>query len=118
MMVGVQGSDSFNDYAIFLSGIGRALRRLDAEDKTFTIFSAGGKRVKEMSLEFINVSNFKARGISAKVVMVPEGWIRSNYEKLDMFSYFCNEREPFSKLVKFLEDKEVDVQVFRYHATK
>jgi len=117
-MVGVQGSNDFNDYGVFLSGMALFLRRLKDQDTELTIYSAGGKRVKEMALEFVNVSNFKARGISAKVIMVPETWIRSNYEKLEMFSYFCNEKEPFSNLVKFLDNKEVDVQVHRYHAIK
>lgn len=118
MMVGVQGSKSFNDYAVFLSGMALVLRKLKDKDTELTIFSAGPKRVSEMAMEFVNVSNFKARGIKAKVVMVPEGFLRENHFKLEMFHYFCNEKEPFSNLANFLDSKDVDVQAHRYHTAR
>lgn len=118
MMVGVQGSKAFNDYAVFLSGMALVLRRLKDQDTELVIFSAGPKRVGEMALEFVNVSNFKARGIKAKVVMVPESFIKENHFKLEQFHYFCNEKEAFSSLANFLDNKEVDVQVHRYHVAR
>lgn len=118
MMVGVQGTKAFNDYAVFLSGMALVLRRLKDQDTDLTIFSAGPKRVSDMALEFVNVSNFKARGITAKVVRVPEKWVKENHHKLEMFSYFANDKEPFSELVNFLDSKDVDVQVHRYHAAR
>lgn len=117
-MVGVQASRAFNDYSVFLSGMAQVLRRLKGQDTELTIFSAGPKRVSDMALEFVNVSNFKARGITAKVVYVPEGTIRQRYPELEMFSYFSNEKEPLSDLVNFLDAKDVDVQVHRYHVPK
>lgn len=118
MMVGVQGTRAFNDYAVFLSGMALVLRRLKNQDTELTIFSAGPKRVSDMALEFVNVSNFKARGITAKVVRVPETWFKENHHKLEMFSYFANEKEQFSSLVNFLDSKDVDVQVHRYHVAR
>jgi hypothetical protein len=118
MMVGIQGSKSFNDYAIFLSGMALVLRKLKELDNNLVIFSAGPKRVSDMALEFINVSNFKSRGITAKMVKVPESFLRDNHYKLESFHYFCNEREPFSNLVNVLDSKDVDVQVHRYHTVK
>jgi hypothetical protein len=117
-MVGVQGTKSFNDYAVYLSGMALVLRRLKDQDTELTIFSAGPKRIGEMAEEFVNVSNFKARGIKAKVVMVPERWMRENHYNLEMFSFFANEKESFSDLVNFLDSKDVDVQVHRYHAAR
>jgi hypothetical protein len=121
MILGIQGSAEFNDYSVFLSSMGLALKRMDAvdpDDNVFTIFSVGPKRVSEMAMEFVNVSNFKSRGISAKVVRVPESWAKDNSHDLDLFLYFCNERQPLSKLCDVLDKKEVDVQVMRYRTVK
>ena len=118
MMVAVQGSNSFNDYAIFLSGMAMVLRKLKDQDNELVIFSAGPKRVSEMAMEYVNVSNFKARGIKAKVVRVPESFVTENHFKLETFHYFCNEKESFSRLANILDSKDVDVQVHRYHTVK
>jgi hypothetical protein len=121
MILGIQGSNEFNDYSIFLSGMALALRKMDAldsEDKEITIFSAGPKRVGEMGMEFVNVSDFKSRGIKARVVKVPEAWFKNSFHQVSMFLYFCNEKQPFSKLSEFLDQKEVDVQIMRYRAVK
>jgi hypothetical protein len=121
MILGIQGSAEFNDYSVFLSSMGLALKRMDAldpKDNAFTIFSVGPKRINEMAMEFVNVSNFKSRGITAKVVKVPESWAKDNSNSLDLFLYFCNERQPLSKLSDALDKKEVDVQVMRYRTVK
>lgn len=117
-MVGIQASRDFNDYSVFLSGMALALRRLEGTDKDLTIFSAGPKRIADMAHEFVNVSDFKSRGIKAKVVSVPESWVKQNYDSIEMFSYFCNEKEPMSALASFLDKKDVDVQFHRYHKIK
>jgi hypothetical protein len=117
-MVGVEGSKAFNDYAIFLSGMAMVLRRLKDLDEELVIFSGGPKRIKDMALEFVNVSNFKSRGIKVKLVSVPESWFKNNFYKLEMFSFFCNSKESLPDLVNFLESKDVDVQIHRYHEIK
>jgi hypothetical protein len=117
-MVGVEGSKAFNDYAIFLSGMAMVLRRLKDLDEELVIFSGGPKRIKDMALEFVNVSNFKSRGINVKLVSVPESWFKNNFYKLEMFSFFCNSKESLPDLVNFLESKDVDVQIHRYHEIK
>jgi len=117
-MVGIQGSKTFNDYAAFLSGMALVLRRLKDVDTELVIFSAGPGRIKEMAMEFINVSNFKSRGISVKLVNVPESWFRNNFHSLEMFSFFCTKKEPYSQLVNFLDSKDVDIQIHRYDELK
>lgn len=121
MILGIQGSAEFNDYAIFLSGMALALKRMEAlspEDNAFTIFSVGPKRVSDMAMEFVNVSDFKSRGITAKVVKVPESWAKDNAKDLSLFLYFCNQKQPLSRLSEILDKKEVDVQAMRYRVVK
>lgn len=123
-MVGIQGSKTFEDYAIFLSGMAVVLKRLQAlrepedADIELVIFSAGPKKIKDMALEFINVSNFKTRGITAKLVNVPESWFKTNFYKLEMFSFFCNKKEVRSDLANFMDAKDIEVQVHRYEQVK
>lgn len=118
MMVGIQGSKTFNDYSVFLHGMALVLRRLKDIDTELIIFSAGPKRIKDMALEFINVSNFKSRGITVKLINVPESWFKTNFHKLEMFSFFCGKKEPDSSLVKFLDSKDIEIQSHRYDEVK
>jgi hypothetical protein len=118
MMIGIQGSRAFNDYNIFMHGMALPLRRLAGTEKELTILSAGPKRIKDMAIEFKNVSDFKSRGITVRVIPVPESWFRSNFYRLEMFSYFCTRKELPSSLANFLDSKDVDVQVHRYDELK
>lgn len=118
MIVGIQGSRTYNDYASFIHGMAMPLRLMPITDKRLTVFSAGPKRINEMALEFLNVSDFKSRGISVKLIYMPESWFRNNFEKIEMFIYFCSKKETFSSLANFLDNKEVDVRAWRYDEIK
>ncbi len=115
MMVGIQGSRSFNDYSIFLSGMAKALFSMkDSDDNEFVIFSAGPYRLNQMADEYLNVSNFKARGIKTKLVRVPPAWFKKNHSVIDHFAYFCNAKESLSEIVEFVDAKDVPNFVYRY----
>lgn len=86
----------------------------DSEDKEFTVFTAGPYRVTQMAEEYLNVSNFKARGIKTKLVRVPLKWFKSNHPVVDQFAYFCNLKEPVPEIVHFLSAKDVKNDVYRY----
>ena len=113
MIVGIQGSRNFNDYTVFLRAMGTALHDLDG-DEEFTIISAGPYRVNEMALEFINVSNWKSRGIKAKVVKMPPVALKERITDLDYFVYFSLPKESESDLVREAQDKDVEVGIYRY----
>ena len=113
MIVGIQGSRNFNDYTVFLRAMGTALHDLDG-DEEFTIISAGPYRVNEMALEFINVSNWKSRGIKAKVVKMPPVALKERIADLDYFVYFSLPKESESDLVREAQDKDVEVGIYRY----
>lgn len=113
MIVGIQGSRNFNDYTVFLRAMGTALHDLDG-DEEFTIISAGPYRLNEMALEFINVSNWKSRGIKAKVVKMPPAALKERIADLDYFVYFSLPKESESDLVREAQDKDVEVGIYRY----
>lgn len=114
MIVGVQGTKSFNDYAVFLRGMGTALSSLPEGDKEFTIYSAGPLTTNEFVMEFLNVSNWKARGIKAKVVKVPPSFIKDHIQDVDHFLYFSKPKEPYTDLVELADAKDITVGVYRY----
>jgi hypothetical protein len=93
--------------------MGTALHDLDG-DEEFTIISAGPYRVNEMALEFINVSNWKSRGIKAKVVKMPPVALKERITDLDYFVYFSLPKESESDLVREAQDKDVEVGIYRY----
>lgn len=116
MIVAVQGTKTFKDYAVFMRGMGNALKSMEDDDKTITVFSAGPVNINEFCMEFLNVSEqgLRARGIKSKLVKVPPSWIEKNIHSINQFAFFCNAKEQYSDLVKLGDDKDVDVRVYRY----
>jgi hypothetical protein len=116
MIVTVQGTKNFNDYAVFLRAMGTAMSSLASEDKEFLLFSAGPANINAMALEFSNVSerSLKARGIKIRFIRVPPSWIDNNVKDIDYFAFFSKPKEPVSKQVDLADAKDVEVGVYRY----
>lgn len=116
MIVAIQGTKGFNDYAVFLRGIGNALRDLPEGDKEFTIMSAGPININQFALEFSNVSerSLKAHGVKTKVVKIPPSWVKENINKVNYFLFFSKPKEQYSELVHLAEAKDIEVGVYRY----
>ena len=77
MIVGVQGTSSFNDYQIFLRAMGVALSGIKSDDNYIYIYTAGPKNINDMVMEFTNLSDrgLKGRGIKIKM-------FKLNYQKI------------------------------------
>ena len=116
MIVAVQGTSSFSEYAIFLRAMGTALSQLDKDDKEFFIYSAGPSKINSMALEFTNVSerSFKARGIKVRTFKVPPSWIKENIHTIEYFAFFSKPKEPVSPIVSYAESKDAQVGVYRF----
>lgn len=116
MIVAVQGTSSFNEYAIFLRAMGTALSQMEKDDKEFFIYSAGPSKINSMAMEFANVSErgFKARGLKIKMFKVPPSWIKENVHDIEYFAFFSKPKEPVSPLVDYAEAKDIQVGVYRY----
>ena len=116
MIVGVQGSKSFDDYNIFLRAMGTALSSLAENDSEFIIYSVGPANVNRMSMEFSNVTerSMKAKGIKIKMFRIPFTWAKENIHDLDYFIYLSTPKERNSELVDLADRKDVEVGVYRY----
>jgi hypothetical protein len=116
MIVAIQGTRNFDEYAIFLRAMGTAMSTMSDEDKEILIYSAGPYKLNEMGLEFSNVSerSLKARGIKIKFFKIPPRWIRDNIHDIDYFAFFSKPKEPVSDLVELAEAKDIEVAVYRY----
>jgi hypothetical protein len=117
MIVVVQGTKSFSDYSVFLSGIRSALLNRDEDDKEFTVFTAGPLNINNMAMEFVNVTerSLKSKGIKTKLVKIPPKWISENHEDIDFFGFFCKTKEPVSDIATDMNKKDVNVQVYRQY---
>lgn len=116
MIVAIQATRGFNDYAVFLVGIGNAMNQLQPEDKEILVYSAGPHNLNSMGLEFTNVSerSLKARGIKIKLIKVPPSWIDENLHKIDYFAFFANKKESLSPQVVRADAKSANAWVYRY----
>lgn len=115
MIIGMQGSRTFYDYAIFLNAMQRIL--IIAKEETEIVFlTSGPHRVNDMIMEFTNISerSLKARGIKTKVVKMPAIALKERIHDLDYFVYLCLPKEPVSDLVREAEAKDIEVGVYRY----
>lgn len=115
MILGIQGTRSFDKYqSVFMRGMGRALSLMKDGDKEFIVYAAGTANINSMAHEFVNVSNFKGRGIKAAVKPVPPKWIKENIHDFDMFLYFCSPKEPLSDLCEYADQKIENAEAYRY----
>ena len=116
MIVGVQGSKSFDDYSIFLRAIGTALTQLPEGDTEFLVYSIGPANINRMAMEFCNVTerSMKAQGIKARMFKIPFSWAKDNIHELDYFIYLSKPKERNSELVDLADRKDIEVGVYRY----
>jgi hypothetical protein len=116
MIVGVQGTSSFEDYKVFLRGMAVAMSMLRSEDNDFEIYSAGPGNINDMVSEFTNLSErgLKARGKRIKFHKVAPNWISENIKSFDYVVYLASPNEYSSKLIAEAQDNNVEVGIFRY----
>jgi hypothetical protein len=116
MIVGVQGTSSFDDYQVFLRAMGVALSSMPENDSYFYIYSAGPARINSMVMEFVNLSErgMKTRGKKIKFYKVPPSWLKDNMKDLNYFAFMSKPKEPLSRLVADAELNNVEVGIFRY----
>jgi hypothetical protein len=116
MIVGVQGTNSFEDYNVFLRSIAVALSGLQENDQYFYIYSAGPSNVNSMVMEFVNLSerSMKSRGKKIKFYKVAPEWISKNMSDVNYFIFLSKEKESVSRLVNEAKLNNVDVGIFNY----
>jgi hypothetical protein len=116
MIVGVQGTSSFEDYNVFLRSMGVALSSLQENDQYFYIYSAGPAKVNSMVMEFVNLSerSMKSRGKKIKFYKVAPDWISENMHDVNYFIFLSKEKENLSKLVSEAQLNKIDVGIFNY----
>jgi hypothetical protein len=116
MIVGVQGTNSFDNYQIFLRSMAVALSELLEEDKNFHIYSAGPNNINMMAMEFSNLSEkgMKLRGKSIKFIKVTPQWLEENISELDHFAFLSNPKEPVSKAVHMSKLNNINTNVYNF----
>lgn len=116
MIVGIQGTPSFNDYQVFLRAMGVTMSSLKQDDEYFYIYSAGPSNINDMASEFVNLSErgLKSRGKKIKMYKVPPTWITENINEINYFAFLSKEREQVSKLVDDAKANNVEYGIFRY----
>ena len=116
MIVGVQGTNSFDNYNVFLRSMAVALSELLEEDKNFHIYSAGPNNINMMAMEFSNLSEkgMKSRGKSIKFIKVTPQWLEENISELDHFAFLSNPKEPVSKIVHVSKLNNINTNVYTF----
>lgn len=116
MIVVIQGTRGFEDYATFLRAMGTALSSKDPQDSEFYVYAVGPSNINSMGLEFMNISErtLKNNGVRSRLFKVPVGWAKENLHQVDYLAYFSKPKEPLSDLVKLADAKDIEVGVYRY----
>lgn len=116
MIVGVQGTSSFNNYNVFLRAMAVALSELTNEEKEFYLYSAGPGNISEMAMEFVNLSErgMKSRGKSIKLFRVTPEWIEENINTFNHFAFVSNPKEKVSSIVNLSKSKNINTNVYNF----
>ena len=116
MIVGVQGTSSFNNYNVFLRAMAVALSELTDEQKEFYLYSAGPGNISEMAMEFVNLSErgMKSRGKSIKLFRVTPEWIEENINSFNHFAFVSNPKEKVSNIVNLSRSKNINTNVYNF----
>lgn len=116
MIVGIQGTQKFNDYSVFIRAMGVAMSAIQKDDPYFYLYSAGPVNINAMVSEFTNLSErgLKARGKKIKFYRVPPSWISENIDSIDYFAYLSTPNESVSKLVNQAQLHDIEVGIFQY----
>ena len=116
MNVVVQGTNSFDDYNVFIRAMGVAMSTMQDGDNELHVYSAGPARINSMVSEFCNLSErgMRARGKKIKHYRVPADWVSENMEYINYFAFLSKPKQPISKLVAEAELKNIEVGIFRY----
>lgn len=116
MIIGVQGTNNFSDYNVFLRAMGVAMSSMKDDDEYFYVYSVGPARVNSMVSEFVNLSErgMKARGKKIKSYKVPPSWVEENISDINYLAFFSQPKERVSSLVEVAQDNDIEVGIFRY----
>jgi len=114
MIVGVQGSSSFDNYNVFLRSMAVCMSSLT--DEYFYIYSAGPDNINKMVSEFVNLSEkgLKSRGKKIKMYKVAPSWISKNIKDLNYFAFLSSKDEQTSTLVREAKINNVEYGIFQY----
>jgi hypothetical protein len=116
MIVGVQGTSSFDNYNIFLRSMAVALSELEEQDKDFIIYSAGPNNINMMAMEFVNLSErgMKSRKKNIKFFKVNSEWVEENIKDINHFAFLSNPKEPVSKIVHLSKLNNINTNVYTF----
>jgi hypothetical protein len=116
MIIAVQGTNTFDDYQVFLRAMGVAMSMMPEGDNEFHIYTAGPVRINSMVSEFAGVSekSFKSRGMKIKFFKVPASYIEENLDYVNYLAFFSKPKESTTRLVQEAESRNIEVGLFRY----
>jgi len=117
MIIGVQGSLTFDSYQVFMRAMAVAMSDRKADDNEIYIYSAGPVRVNSFVAEFSNITenSLKSRGIKIRFFKVPPSWMQENISKLDYFAFLSKPKEKESKVAEFInKSKLVEYGWFKF----
>jgi len=116
MIIAVQGTNSFEDYNVFLRSMSVAMSGKQDDDKEILVYSLGPKTINGFVTGFCNLTerSLKSRGIKIKHRRVPISWMENELDGLDYFIFLSRPSEYASKLSAQAELRGVEVGVFRY----
>jgi hypothetical protein len=116
MIIAAQGTNTFNDYTVFMRSMSVAMSKLTEDDREIHVYSVGPKNINNFVAEFCNITedSLKARGIRMRHYRVPVTWAEANVDKINYLIFLSKPNEYNSKLVAVAELAGVDVGLFRF----
>lgn len=116
MIILVEGTKSFNDYNIFMHGMGVALSN-PTQDNDIQVWSLGPHKINSFTASFCNSSeNFlKQKGFKISFSKVFYKWAEENIDYVSYYAFFGSPNESLSRFFNTVKRKEgIEVGIFKY----
>lgn len=115
MIIAVEGTKNFDDYELFMRGMGVALSQPN-DEQMIEVWSAGPHKINAFTAAFCNSSEnyLRSKGYKIAFRKLPSRFILDNMSRVEYFAYFSKKSEPVSKLVAAAELSDVEAGIFRY----
>lgn len=116
MIIVVEGTKTFDNYELFMRGMGVAMSAPDIGNE-IQVWSLGPHKINHFTAGFCNLSSRYLKGVGKKIRFskVTYDWAKQNLEYIDYYAFFSLPKEPLSKFADWIQHKEtVEVGIFRF----
>jgi hypothetical protein len=116
MVIVVEGSKTFSNYELFMTGMSQALKTPNKVNE-IQVWSLGPHKINSFTAAFCNTTEnyLKSKGFKVSFSKVNTDWVRKNIQHVSYYAFFSLPKEPLSNFTTYMQHQEgIEVGIFKY----